>query len=223
MSLATLARPRSDKSMQRTPERQKLADVIHALERATDRKQRISSGIASGQALSIQLRKRINLLQQQVDDASRDEPRRLAAQLMGDEPDNNPPLAECSKQLLELQREHAALQVARKQLDIDQQAADEAIAWAQISVRSVVQEVLRADPVTQALADRFLAVRREFLHLGGLMRLLGDSLPPGVRNLEQVNTWSEIASDNLWATALADLRHDPDAELPTVSAVAFSA
>jgi hypothetical protein len=212
----------------RSPERQALsraiehhADAIFQHERVTDALSKIDEHV-------FDLQPAVRRAREVVDQALRLAPELLVARTLGEPPDpDQPTVADAEAALKEADRALIDARSARTMLRDELRDREYQVEQAKRALDAAVKAVVASDPAKLAVMREYFASGRRALRLARIIRTFGD-IAVGVSDDEsglhfRVGDRSALGNMGImyrpepaWTAALAALREDPDAELPSL-------
>jgi hypothetical protein len=121
---------------------------------------------------------------------------------------------EAREALVDAEEEHAAAKAARDKLEQRRSELQQSLAIAEMNVGDAIADVVQNSPELAGLLARHDRLEREFAECRAVLGALGTIIPRDVHWDSQKHF--EVTADVPWRAALAELRTDPAAPLPTV-------
>jgi hypothetical protein len=158
------------------PERAALAAAIERLAAAQSRVDRAIAALDRATDLGIECMHAEDAAAEALALARQAEPRRLVAELLGDDPDPAPTVAAAERAHAEAKAAHEAVHVAREALGAEWRAAQENLKFTERTRDAAVSEALRTSPEFRALVADFEQTQRRYGALRGALLRLGRAL-----------------------------------------------
>jgi chromosome segregation ATPase len=213
----------ADEAPRRTPERERLAEVI--ARRTALRADLAKLNEAAARALTMvgDARRRAEAAEAGLAEAKKAEAETLvSAFVAGDDA----AMARVQKANDAIEKAAAELARAQKIRDAiggeirDLRSRDE---MAKLSLDDAVRKVIATDPATRALLAEFKNQLRNMTDLRRAIEFIESSLPPDLRAWRSAEPWPELPGDAPWRAALAALEHEADALLPSLGSAQAAA
>ena len=217
---ATLSRPLEPRlpspAAPRSPEREGLGLAIARRDKVRRELEAVNSALEGFWEKKATAKEAIAAAEAVVETAKADAAHYLIKSTFGDAP--TPPLmprearaalAEAQDALQVLEEAHDTVRAMKEDLERQFLRCDG-------QVNEARSAVVRSDPRTLALAERYQAALAEFASLRDAVSMMGAHLPIRPTFLPGPQGWPRTNSDMRWRAAVDALETDPDAELPTL-------
>jgi hypothetical protein len=191
-----------------------LRTAIEQHQAAARRLADLAKALPASEAAVMQARRAIEAATEAVEKAKADAAAYATARALGTAGAAPPPLRNTRLKLADAEDALAVAKVAAADLAKQREEAQRALSWSRPD--DAVAAVIRSDPATKALLERFERSRRETADLRQAVELVAGYFPHGERlalRSERVEV-SPSATRTKWERALAALREDADAALP---------
>jgi hypothetical protein len=104
----------------------------------------------------------------------------------------------------------------RAALEQEEKTAENDLMWAKNKLDGAMGDAVRADPAVRQLVADFEVASKAYAELRQAMTAVRrEWLPDASRSWDSIRNWPEMSTAVAWKAALAALRTDADAPLPT--------
>jgi chromosome segregation ATPase len=201
----------------RTPEREALAAAIERRDTAAIRLATIK--IAQERAMNsvFDLKDAVDKAIAALEQAKADEPHQLVEAFIGGATvEVASPVKSAAAAVEQANGRLAAARQMRAALEQEEKTAENDLMWAKNKLDGAVGDAVKADPATAQLVADFEAANKTCIELRqALSTLQREWLPAEAVRWDSIHPWSEMPAAVVWKVALAALREDADAPLPT--------
>lgn len=200
----------------RTPEREALAAAIERRDAAANRLAAIKTAQERAMNSVFDLKDAVDKAIAALDEAKADESRQLVEAFIGGDTAVVSPVKSAAAAVEEANARLATARQMRAALEQEEKTAENDLMWAKNKLDGAVGDAVRADPALRQLVADFEAANKTCIELRqALSTLQREWLPSEAVRWDSIHPWSEMPAAVAWKAALAALREDADAPLPT--------
>jgi chromosome segregation ATPase len=200
----------------RSPEREQLAEAIARRDTATKHLKRIQAAHERASNTIYDLKDRVDKVIATLDEAKAGEGSYLAAVALGEA---DAALSPVKTAAANVEQANDLLDTARRTrdaLETEIKAVERELMFADMATDERIADAVRTDPAVRQLVADFEAASKTYAELRQAMTAVRrEWLPDASRSWDSIRNWPEMPTAVAWKAALAALREDADAPLPS--------
>jgi len=185
----------------------------------TRRLRDLTKALPAADTSVVQARRAVEAAKQALEEATATAASHAAARALGMVGTTPPPLRNARAKLADAEDALAISRAAAADLASQHQEAEQTLVLARLGLNEALSAVVVSDLATQKLIEEFERARRQYAELRQAIEVVASHFPTQARRLaltsDQIADGRPSAKRVAWERAIATLREDADAELPT--------
>jgi chromosome segregation ATPase len=200
----------------RTPEREQLAEAIARRDTATKQLARIQAAHERASDTVYELKDGVDKAIATLNEAKAGEGSYLAAVALGEADVALSPVKTAAANVEQANDQLGTARRTRAALEAEIKVVERELMFADMALDERIADAVRADPAVRQLVTDFEVASKTYAELRQAMTAVRcEWLPDASRSWDSIRNWPEMPTVATWKAALAALRENADAPLPS--------